>query len=55
MLETIYAGSGLKVIGEFVFLLKKIGFALWPDIKLIIYSWQEIFLLTLTSDNETIL
>ena len=27
----------------------------WPDIMLIIYYWQEIFLLTLTSDSEAIL
>ena len=40
-----------------IFLSKKIGFALWPDIMLsqiLIYYWQEIFLLTLTSDSEAI-
>ena len=33
----------------FIFLLKKIGFAPWPDIMLsqTIYYWQELFLLTL--------
>ena len=36
------------------FLLKKIEFAPWPDIMLIIYYWLEIFLLTLTSDSEAI-
>ena len=30
-------------------LLKKIGFASRPDIMLMIYYWQEILLLTLTS------
>ena len=29
--------------------------SLWPDIMLIIYHWQEIFLLTPTSDSEVIL
>ena len=40
----------------FYFLLKKIGFAPWPDIMLnqtLIYYWQEIFLLT-PSFNDTI-
>ena len=40
------------------FLLKKIGFAPWSDIILsqtLIYYWQEIFLLTLTSDSKAIL
>ena len=37
------------------FLLKRIGFASWPDITLIIHYWQEIFLMTLTSDSEAIL
>ena len=36
----------------FIFSLKKSGFAPWPDIMLIIYYWQETFLLTLTSDSE---
>ena len=38
------------------FLLKKIGFAPWPDIILsqrLIYYWQEIFLLTLVSDRKS--
>ena len=37
------------------FLLKKIGFATWPEIMLsqtLIYHWQEIFLLILVSDSE---
>ena len=41
----------------FVFLLKKIGFVPWPDIvlsEILINYWQEIFLLTLTSDSEAI-
>ena len=37
------------------FLSKKIRFMPRPDIMLIIYYWQEIFLLTLTSDSEAIL
>ena len=40
------------------FLLKKIGFAPWLDIRLsqtLIYYWQEIFLLTLTLGSEVIL
>ena len=40
------------------FLLKKIGSAPWPDIMLnqtLTYYWQEIFILTLTSDSEAIL
>ena len=39
-----------------LFLLKKIGFAPWPDIMLsqTIYYWPEIFLLTLASDSEVI-
>ena len=28
----------------FIFIIKKIGFGPWPDIMLIIYYWQEIFL-----------
>ena len=42
----------------FFFLLQNIGFARWPDIILsqtLIYYWQEIFLLALTSDSEVIL
>ena len=35
--------------------LKKIGFNPRPDIMLIICYWQEILLLTLTSDSEAIL
>ena len=38
----------------FFYLFKKIGFAPWPNIMLIIYYWQEIFLLNLTSDSEAI-
>ena len=38
-----------------IFWLKKTGFEPWPDIMLIICYWQEIFLLPLTSDSETIL
>ena len=37
------------------FLLKKTGFTSWPDVMLTICYWQEIFLLTLTSDGEAIL
>ena len=50
-------GEGLASILDvqsLFFSLKKIGFAAWPDIMLI-YYWQEIFLLTLTSDSEAIL
>ena len=42
----------------FFFLLQNIGFARWPDIILsqtLIYYWQEIFVLALTSDSEVIL
>ena len=39
----------------FIFLIERIGFGSWPEIMLIIYYWQEIFLWTLTSDSETIL
>ena len=42
----------------FFFLLQNIGFARWPEIILsqtLIYYWQEIFLLALTSDSEVIL
>ena len=46
--------SALEVQSLFV-LLKKIEFAPWTDILLIIYYWQEIFLLTMTSDSEAIL
>ena len=35
--------------------VKKIGFALWPDIMLIICYWQEIFFSILPSDSEAIL
>ena len=38
----------------FIFLLKKTEFAPWRSIMQIIYYWQEIFLLTLTSDSEAI-
>ena len=41
----------------FIFLLKKIGFASRPSIMLsqiLIYYWQEIFLLTLIWDSEAI-
>ena len=38
-----------------LFFIKKVGFWPWPDIMLIIYYWQEIFLLTLTSDSQAIL
>ena len=47
--------SGRPIV---TFLLKKIGFALWPEIMLsqkLIYYWQEIFFLTLTLDSEAIL
>ena len=39
----------------FLFIIKKNEFAPQPDIMLIIYYWQEIFLLTLTPDSEAIL
>ena len=48
--------SDLEVQSLF-FLFKKIGFAPRPDIMLnqtLIHYWQEIFLLTLTSDSEAI-
>ena len=51
--------GGLAIVLDvqsWVFLLKKIGFAQWPDTMLnqkLMYYWQEIFLLTLTSDTET--
>ena len=47
--------SGRPIV---TFLLKKIGFALWPEIMLsqkLIYYWQEIFFLTLALDSEAIL
>ena len=40
------------------FLLKEIIFAPWPGIimsQTLMYYWQKIFLLTLTTDSETIL
>ena len=46
-------GSGRPIF--ILFLVKKIGFAPWPGIMLIIYHWQEIFLLILKSDREAIL
>ena len=53
-------GGGSESSGRpiFIFLLQKIGFAPCPDIMLsqaLIYFWQEVFLLTLMSDNEAIL
>ena len=51
-------GGGLTSVLDvqsLFFLLKKIEFALWPDIMLsqiLIYYWQEISLFTLTSDSE---
>ena len=53
-------GGGLANIlpNIYFFLLKKIGFVLWPDIVLsqkLTHYWQEIFLLTLTLDSDTIL
>ena len=47
-------GGGLASVLDvqsLFFLWKKIWFELQPDIMLIIYYWQEIFLLTLTSDS----
>ena len=47
--------SACSQIQIFIFLLKKIIIAPWPNIMLIIYYWQEIFLEILTSDSEAIL
>ena len=60
MLSDVGGGELVSVLDvqSSSFLLKKIGFAPWPDIMLkqtLTYYWQEIFLLTLTSDNEAIL
>ena len=58
MLSDVMSG-GLAIVLDvqsWFFLLKKIGFAPWPDTMLnqkLMYYWQEIFLLTLTSDTET--
>ena len=41
-------GGGVLVFNQ------KIGFVQWPDIMLVIYHWQEIVTLTLTSDCEAI-
>ena len=54
-------GGGLVSVVDvksLFFLLKKTGFVPWPDTMLsqtLIYHWQEIFHLTLTSDSEVIL
>ena len=51
-------GSDCSGRPVFIFLLKKIGFAPLPDIVLsqtLMCYWQEIFLLTLVSDNDAIL
>ena len=53
-------GEGVSECFEqpiFAFFNKKTGFAPWPDIKLsqTIYYWLEVFLLTLTSDSESII
>ena len=59
MLSEVGGGGLASVLDvqSWFLLLKKIGFALWSDIMLIIYYWQEIFLLTLTfsfdSDSES--
>ena len=58
----MYGGGGSKCSGSpiFIFLLKEIGFAPWPDIMLnqtLTYYWQEIFLLTQIAEpcfNDTI-
>ena len=51
--------SGLAIVLDvesfFFFWLKKTGFEPWPWNHAKIYYWQEIFLLPLTSDSETIL
>ena len=51
-------GGGLAIlldVQSLFFLLKKIRFAPWSDIMLIIYYCQEIFLLILTPGSEDIL
>ena len=48
-------GGGLTSVLDVQSLLKKTECVLWPEIMLIIYYWQETFLLTLTSDNKAIL
>ena len=54
-------GGGSKCTGRPIFsffLLKKIGFAPWPETMLgqaSTFYWQEIFLMSLTSDSEAIL
>ena len=59
MLSDVGGGGLASVLDvQSLFLLKKIGFAEWQDIMLsqtLIYYWQEIFLLTLTSNSEVIL
>ena len=58
MLSDIGGGGLASVLDvqSFIFLLKKILYALWPDIMLsqTTYYWQEIFLLILTSDSVAI-
>ena len=57
MLSDVGGGGLASVLDvqSLFFLLKKIGFAPWPDMMLIIYYWPEIFFLTLTSDSEAII
>ena len=59
MLSDIGGGGLVSVLDvqALFFLLKKTRFAPWPDImsQTLIYYWQEIFHLTLTSDSEVIL